>query len=352
MMDYCPGCQEPLQKNEEQCSFCGYELIATKQEDDEDFSAIASKKSFFKSGAFIGSVISLVIIGAIIGGTVFGFNYFRQNQEDKYKKDLKSIWLEVNNRSEQVVSSLESVKTPSDLKNFKEDLVLFSDFLTRKQTELVSLEPPEKYKDNQSVLVDEIQKLGKYIFALKLLVQKDPNKVEAPDYAKVKKLAQSSDNADEKFVIETAFIDERMPSEIFDALETIRPIIEKAQKQSKAKKKQSLDQKLKADKRAAEKTVRLFMQARIDKSAAEIRRYITPDYDKIFDPEQEFDMSDTFSVDFKITSTENKSAKEFQINGDEISKDLTGEKFTNKWWFKVIDYENDWLIDDRKLLEE
>ncbi len=351
-MDYCPGCQEPLQQNEQQCPFCGYELIATKQEDDNDFSAIAPRKSFFKSGAFIGTVVGIIIIGALTAGGIFGYNYYNQTQEKAFKKDLKAIWLEVNNRSEQVVTSLESVNSPKDLTNIKEDLVSFSEFLTSKQTETVNLEPPEKYKDSPSVLIAGIQKLNKYVFVLKLLVQKDPDKVGPADYSKINKLSEDSENANEKFVVEAAFIDDRLPSDIFKALDTIKPLIEKVQKQRKAHQKKSADQQLTADRRAAEKTIRSFMQARIDKSAAEIRRYITPGYDKIFNPDQEFDMSDTYSVDFKLTKTESKSPTEFQIYGDEISKDLTGEKFTNKWWFKVIKYENDWLIDDRKLLEE
>lgn len=351
-MNYCPGCQEPLKGDEEQCPFCGYEIIATnKEEVAEKATPMPGKRPFYKSGAFIGSAIALVILAILVTGVIFGYNYYQESQENNFKKELEIVWLEVTNRTEQLISSLELVTDSSDLEDLKDELGSFSDFLAEKQTEVVNLETSPKYEANQQVLIDSIDKYNKYIYFLKLVVQKEVSQVGDADYGKIKTLADDSQGATDKFIAETAFVNDKLPSQIFKAIEKIRPLIEKAQADITNKQKQNQQQQLLTERKSAEATVRSFMQARIDKSAAEMRKYITPDYDKVFDPEQEFAVGDTYSIDFKITKTENKSPTEYEISGDELGKDLTGAKFTNKWWYKVVKFEGDWLIDNRKLLE-
>ncbi len=349
-MNYCPGCQEPIEADEYQCPYCGYELIATNNEDIPGF-AKSLNKPFYKSGAFIGSVLGLIILAIIITGAIFGYDYYKDKQEAGFQKDLKAIWLETTNRSDQLSSSIDLVNNTSDFEDLNDELAKFSDFLSTQQTEAINLEPEEKYEDNQRVLVDSIEKYNKYTYLLKLILQKDITLINDKDYLKLKSLADDSSAATDKFVAEVPYIEGKIPPNIFQAMDKLRPIIEKEQKAiaNRQKETQALEQN--TQKREAERVVRSFMQAKIDKSAAEMRRYITPAYDKVFDPEQEFAVTDTYSIDFKITKTESVNENEFAINGDEIGKDLTGAKFTNKWLFKIVKYEGDWLIDNRTLIE-
>lgn len=353
-MNYCPGCQEPLEGNEEECPYCGYELIATKKEEDAaEFSSIASnRKPFYKRGVFIAPLLILILFGILAGTGYAGYKWYQQKLQSDFKKDLAAIWLEVTNRSDQITSSLQEINKPADLQLFKEDLSSFSEFLANKQTEAVNLDPPKEYQANRSDLIDSIEKYNKYVYLLKLILQKDVKEVTTQDYSKIKKLSEEAQGSTDEFVAEAAFINDKLPQDLFAAINKITPLIEEAQKQLAEQEKQSLEQTQIAERREAEQSVRLFMQGKIDKNAAEMRRYITPEYDKVFDPEQEFAVTDTYPIDFKITKTESKGAEGYEINGDEIGKDLTGAKYTNKWWFKVIKFEGSWLIDNRKLLTQ
>jgi len=352
-MNYCPGCQEPLEPEQEQCPYCGYELIATKKEPEADSSAMAiPKKPFYKRAVFIVPLIILVVLGILGGAGFAGYQYYQNQQADNSQKDLKAIWLEMTNRSDQIASSLDLVKQPSDLASFKEELSDFNDFLSDKQTEAVNLEVVEKYQNNQASLVEAIEKYSDYAYLLKLTLQKDPKEVKMDDYTKIDHFAETAQAGSDEFVAEASFIEGSLPKSIFSAIDKIKPLIEKIKAEEAAKEKETLKQQQAADKREAEKTVSSFMQARIDRNGAEMRRYITPNYDKVFDPEQEFAVTDTYAIDFRLTKSESKEADAFEISGDESGKDLTGAKYINKWWFKVIKSEGAWLIDNRKLLEE
>lgn len=350
-MNYCPGCQESVKNDAEACPYCGYELIPTIKEETA-LSANSSKKPLYKRAVFLVPLISIIVLGILAGAGFAGYRFYQNKKKADFEKELKSIWTEIKNRSEFLSSNISLLQTPSDLKNLEEDLTDFSEFLTSKQSEASNLEAPESYQNNQSALVDAVEKYGNYIYVLKLVLQKEPSAVEESDYAKIKLFSEDAEAAGEKFVAEAVFVDDSLQANIFSALKKIKPIIEKVKKTEIAQRKQTLKQRQNAAKREAEKTVMSFMQARIDQSAAAMRRYITPGYDKVFDPEQEFAVTDTYSIDFKISSTKAVSDKQFEIEGVETGKDITGAKFENKWWFKVIKHEGDWLIDNRRLLEE
>jgi len=352
-MNYCPGCQEPLELEQEECPYCGYELIATKKEPEADSSVMAiPKKPFYKRAVFIAPLIILVVLGILGGAGFAGYQFYQAKQENESEKNLKALWLEITNRSDQIASSLDLVKQPSDLESFKQELSDFNDFLSEKQTEAVNLEVMEKYQNNQSSLVESIEKYSDYAYLLKLTLQKAPAEVKTDDYTKITHFSENAQAGSDKFVAEASFIEGSLPKSIFSAIDKIKPLIEKIKTEEAAKEQETLKQQQAADKREAEKTVSSFMQARIDRNGAEMRRYITPGYDKVFDPEQEFAVTDTYAIDFRITKTESKEAGAFEVNGDESGKDLTGAKYVNKWWFKVIKLEGAWLIDNRKLLEE
>ncbi len=353
-MNYCPGCQEPLETGQEKCPFCGYELIATRNEEEASESLLpdSAQKPFYKRAAFLVPLIIILLLSILGAGGATGYIYYQKKQEKDTEKNLKTVWIEVKNRSEQLSDSLNSVKYPSDLENFEGEITSFSEFLAEKQTEVINLEVTEKYEDNKETLLAGIEKYSKYIYLLKLILQKEAVQVKNEDYSKIRKISDDAEAATSKFVAEASFIDDGLSENVFKAINKIKTLIEKVKKEEDTKKKQKLKQQQSTEKKEAEKTVRSFEQARINQSGAEMRRYITPDYGKVFDPETEFGVTDAYLIDFKITKTEAKSEKVYEISGEEVGKDLTGEKFTNKWWFKVIKYEGDWLIDNRKLQNE
>lgn len=355
-MNYCPGCQEPLKNDTDQCPYCGYELIGTEKVEaglkPASTTNISSKKPFYKRAVFLVPFITIIVLGILAGTGFATYRFYQNKKKADFEKELKSIWTEITNRSEYLATNISLLKKSSDLANLEEDLTSFNDFLSSKQSQASNLEAPPGYENNQSGLVDAIEKYGSYIYLLKLVLQKESSAVESSDYAKIKIFSEDAEAAAEKFVAEAVFIDNNLQASIFSALEKIEPIISKIKSQELAEKKQTLKARQSAAKKAAQRTVSSFMQARIDQNATEMRRYITPGYDKVFDAEQEFAVTDTYSIDFRITSTKDISAKEFQIEGVETGKDITGAKFENKWWFRVIKYEGDWLIDNRRLLNE
>lgn len=354
-MQYCPNCHNALGKKDKICPNCGFnveqptEVIKPqKEQKDKPTANIPEKRPLYKRPVFWVITTSAILILLIACGLIGGYFYYNYKASVDYKAQVKSSWTDVVADSKSLDNTLKAVQTEADLPMLANELASMEDTLAETQSKAVNFNPPKKYRQQQAELLKALDNYASYIIQAKIMANKEPLAIDVAKFTELDAYAEAAKTSTSNFVTETDFIDQQLPEEIFTIGKLFKPIIEDAKLTDKKRKQKQKKQRAASAKKQAQQTVISFMQARIHKDAAEMRKYLTEAAAKAFDPDLEF-QGDFDPIDFKIVKTDANS-KGFLIIGDETDRSWEGNNFTTKWQFQVILEGGSWLIDHRKIL--
>lgn len=360
----CPQCGSEMAEGAHFCEKCGYRFGGEADETKVASTGPSSsqqpspkpqptRRPWYKRK---GVVITLILVALLLLSSCVGVGIWlalsRQDSGD-YENQVKEIWEEVIDESNQLKESLDQLSTQDDLKELSSTNSELVDLLKDKQNEVDKLEPPTEREDVQKEMEKFLEAYIDYLTRAQRVIDNSLEASSEDDFVDLEGLSNKALSADEDFVEKADFVDGDVPEEVFDMPDVLRSLAKKIQTkeqaEEKAKKEKQLKEQIAADNDAVEDTVISFMQAYINAQAATCRKYLTSKANDQFDPTKEFNVNYS-RLDFKVTSLKRISSTSYNVYGTEYDRDQGGNDFTTRWRFEVIKTGGKWLIDNRQTL--
>ncbi|RJQ31752.1 MAG: zinc ribbon domain-containing protein [Actinobacteria bacterium] len=364
-MNSCPFCDKEIDAKDIVCPHCEKSIVDAptavidkplledeQKKVEEPFKEL-QKVPLYRRPVFYAALIITVIITVLAGAGIGTFYYLKVSRQSSFKQKIKSVWLDVSQQSKAFSQTTQATSNSAELKNISDEASTLYELVTRKQTEVATLETPTDYEYVQNNLAYALSKYSDYLMAVRILLNKSAASVSSKDFRALDSSAEEAQTAIDNFLGSVSFIRSDMPDDVFEASKKIEPIMKAAQKQTQVEQVEALKKQQETDKQEATKTVTDFMQARIQDNFVAMRRYLTANENKYFDPEAEKKaQGNSYPVDFKVTNVAyDVKGNTFTIDGDETVKDYQGHPQTIRWRFKVVKSQTVWLIDKRELIK-